>query len=218
MPTDCKHDGAKYVSEDDPTKRRCMLCRAWLQSEPQNDEDGAPSSCSRRNDCTCSRCLLAKRAEPQNDRPKCAHDGCTYNGFEDTPYCIFHICMANDCQAEALTIGEAQYCPAHMPDDAEEDDDEPSHEDPGELHAECPATVQAEQALGVDLVKHPGHYTKGIECWDFITSQNLGFIEGNVVKYVVRYKHKNGLQDLLKARQYLEKLISLNGGEPLTEF
>jgi len=57
-------------------------------------------------------------------------------------------------------------------------------------------------------VKHPKHYTVGIECWDYVISQKLGFLEGNVIKYVTRYQHKNGLKDLHKARAYLEKLIA----------
>lgn len=48
---------------------------------------------------------------------------------------------------------------------------------------------------------------KAIQPWDFITSNNLGFLEGNIIKYVSRYKEKNGHEDLLKARHYLDKLI-----------
>lgn len=70
-----------------------------------------------------------------------------------------------------------------------------------------------------DLIAHPGHYTGGkIEVWDFIHDQKLDFLEGNVVKYVCRYKRKNGLEDLLKARQYLEKLIQSLGGQANTTF
>lgn len=57
-------------------------------------------------------------------------------------------------------------------------------------------------------VKTPPHYNKGIECWDYILSHQLGFLEGNIIKYVTRYKHKNGKEDLLKAREYLDKLIA----------
>lgn len=54
----------------------------------------------------------------------------------------------------------------------------------------------------------PLHYCKGeIQPWDFILSQKLGYIEGNIVKYITRYKHKDGLKDLKKAKTYLEKLI-----------
>lgn len=42
---------------------------------------------------------------------------------------------------------------------------------------------------------------------EFIMANELGFCEGNVIKYVCRYQRKNGLDDLLKAKQYLEFLI-----------
>lgn len=42
---------------------------------------------------------------------------------------------------------------------------------------------------------------------DFILQNELGFCEGNVVKYVSRHKSKNGKQDLLKAIHYIELLI-----------
>lgn len=48
-----------------------------------------------------------------------------------------------------------------------------------------------------------------IEPWDYIAAQDMGFLEGNIVKYVTRYKKKGGLQDLQKARHYLDKLISI---------
>lgn len=43
--------------------------------------------------------------------------------------------------------------------------------------------------------------------WDYAMSHNLDFFEGNVLKYVTRWKHKGGVEDLLKAKQYLNKLI-----------
>ena len=58
-----------------------------------------------------------------------------------------------------------------------------------------------------DHIKHPEHYTQGIEMWDYAMSHNLDFFEGNVLKYVTRWKHKGGVEDLLKAKQYLDKLI-----------
>ena len=60
-----------------------------------------------------------------------------------------------------------------------------------------------------EKVEHPQHYNNGIECWDYTTSHNMGFLEGNVIKYITRYQHKNGLEDLLKAQAYLNKLIDV---------
>ena len=54
----------------------------------------------------------------------------------------------------------------------------------------------------------PSYYQKGkIEVTDFIIDQQLNFIEGNIIKYVTRYKDKSGIQDLRKARWYIDKLI-----------
>ena len=61
-----------------------------------------------------------------------------------------------------------------------------------------------------ERVIHPKHYTTGIEMWEYAYSQKLDFFEGNIIKYVTRWKHKNGLEDLKKAKQYLDKLIKLN--------
>ena len=62
-----------------------------------------------------------------------------------------------------------------------------------------------------ERVKHPKHYNRGIEMWDYAYSHNLDFFEGNIVKYVTRWKEKNGVEDLHKAKQYLDKLIDLVG-------
>lgn len=52
------------------------------------------------------------------------------------------------------------------------------------------------------------HYmTGGIDVIDLANAYNLNFLEGNVVKYVVRYNRKCNLQDLEKAKQYLERMI-----------
>jgi hypothetical protein len=54
---------------------------------------------------------------------------------------------------------------------------------------------------------NPDYYTQGIDCIDYITSKNMSFLEGNVVKYVTRHRMKNGLEDLHKAQWYLTRLI-----------
>lgn len=56
------------------------------------------------------------------------------------------------------------------------------------------------------------HYkSKAIQPWDYIASNNIGYLEGNVIKYVSRWRDKGGLADLEKARHYLDKLIELEG-------
>jgi len=46
--------------------------------------------------------------------------------------------------------------------------------------------------------------------WEYAHSQGLDFFEGNIIKYITRWRHKNGMEDLLKAKQYLDKLIENN--------
>ena len=54
------------------------------------------------------------------------------------------------------------------------------------------------------------HYKKNaIQPWDYITSNQLGYLEGNIVKYVSRWKDKGGRQDLEKAKHYLDKLLEV---------
>ena len=52
------------------------------------------------------------------------------------------------------------------------------------------------------------HYKKyAIQPTEFIHANNVGFIEGNVIKYVLRHRDKNGLEDLKKAKHYIELLM-----------
>ena len=44
---------------------------------------------------------------------------------------------------------------------------------------------------------------------EFIERNNLGFCVGNIIKYVCRYKDKNGIEDLKKARHYIDLLIDM---------
>lgn len=69
-----------------------------------------------------------------------------------------------------------------------------------------------------DDVDHPRHYTFGaIEVIDAIEAWELGFHLGNVVKYVARAAHKgHWLEDLRKARWYLDRQIELASQEAAT--
>lgn len=67
----------------------------------------------------------------------------------------------------------------------------------------------------IDNVNHPKHYTQGgIECIDAIKAavQGLSGFEahctGTIIKYLWRWKWKNGVEDLKKARWYLDRLIA----------
>jgi hypothetical protein len=63
----------------------------------------------------------------------------------------------------------------------------------------------------VNNIQHGGtHYKeKPVQPWDYIAANGLGYFEGNVVKYVSRWRDKGGVEDLRKARHYLDKLIEL---------
>jgi len=69
-----------------------------------------------------------------------------------------------------------------------------------------------------DPVNHPRHYTQGkIEVIEYIEDQGMGYHAGNVIKYVSRYKLKGGVEDLRKARWYLDRLILLESGDGAEE-
>ena len=53
----------------------------------------------------------------------------------------------------------------------------------------------------------PKHY-KSTMLMDYLISHGIGFAEGNICKYVVRWQSKGGIQDLYKARDYLNALIA----------
>ena len=55
------------------------------------------------------------------------------------------------------------------------------------------------------------HYKRlAIQPWDYILQNNIGYIEGCVIKYVTRWRDKGGVEDLKKARHFLDKLIEVN--------
>ena len=70
------------------------------------------------------------------------------------------------------------------------------------------------QLSSLDTQVAGSHYQMPIQPVEFIHKNGLGFIVGNVVKYVVRYKQKNGIEDLKKARHYLDMLIEMESNQP----
>ena len=56
----------------------------------------------------------------------------------------------------------------------------------------------------------PTYYGTGFDVIDFCQKNNLDFMQGNVIKYVTRYKEKNGKEDLLKAKEYIDRIIKEN--------
>ena len=71
-----------------------------------------------------------------------------------------------------------------------------------------PEFAKKQSSSKKETVDHPDHYNKGIEVIDYIDSWDFNFTIGNIIKYVSRYKHKeNPLEDLKKAKWYLDRLI-----------
>lgn len=66
----------------------------------------------------------------------------------------------------------------------------------------------------VDMVNHPSHYTQGgIECIDALKAATVNktgieaVCTANAIKYLWRYEEKNGIEDVKKARWYIDRLI-----------
>ena len=81
----------------------------------------------------------------------------------------------------------------------------------GDRKKEKDKTRATEQVVR-DTVNHPPHYNNGgMECIDYIRQQ-LGdefssYCQGNVIKYLHRWRYKNGIEDLRKAEWYLNAMI-----------
>lgn len=68
----------------------------------------------------------------------------------------------------------------------------------------------------VDVITAAPHYTAfKIQPIEFISANGLNFLQGNVVKYVCRAPFENGLEDLKKARQYLDWMIAEAEGKQI---
>jgi hypothetical protein len=76
-----------------------------------------------------------------------------------------------------------------------------------EMYMEEAATALQKQVGG-------SHYAEmAIQPIEFITANNLSFLEGNIIKYVCRHKNKNGADDIKKAIHYCELLLQMEYGE-----
>jgi hypothetical protein len=70
-----------------------------------------------------------------------------------------------------------------------------------------------------DMVNSPAHYGSGsIECIEYIqdfltTEEFIGYLRGNIAKYLHRFRYKNGIEDLRKAEWYLNRLSQTMGDE-----
>ena len=69
-----------------------------------------------------------------------------------------------------------------------------------------------------DMIQNPPHYANNeIEPIDYIIANKLTYCEGNVVKYITRWRSKGGIEDLKKAKQYIDFIIEKEGVPKVTE-
>lgn len=76
---------------------------------------------------------------------------------------------------------------------------------------ELPITMEEDEAFNALDKQVAGNHYKDlpIQPVEYIHANAMGYLEGNVVKYVSRWRKKNGLADLEKAKHYIELLIEL---------
>jgi hypothetical protein len=68
------------------------------------------------------------------------------------------------------------------------------------------------EKTALDVQVGGGHYKNyAIQPVEFITKNNIGFLEGSIIKRVVRWRDKNGIEDLNKIKHEVDLLIQLNG-------
>jgi len=73
---------------------------------------------------------------------------------------------------------------------------------------------QSEKNSALDVQVGGAHYKDCvIQPVEYIHANGLGFIEGNIVKYITRWKAKGGIADLEKVRHYADLLIELENGQ-----
>ena len=74
---------------------------------------------------------------------------------------------------------------------------------------EKPVWQQPSGAGSYNAVTQPAHYARfAIQPIEFILANGLNFLQASVIKYLVRYPYKNGMEDLLKCRNMLDRLIA----------
>lgn len=74
------------------------------------------------------------------------------------------------------------------------------------------ASVSEDQVLRNANARQVGgdHYQNEIQHWDFVASHNMDYFQGQITKYVTRWKKKGGVKDLEKARHFLDKYIEIH--------
>lgn len=127
----------------------------------------------------CTECPLSKKYDKETDE------------YTDNYACVFHEMsddMLNKCYNWYKELDQAS---------CENSEDECYSKEPN-----------------VDMVNHPSHYTQGgIECIDALKAATVSktgieaVCTANAIKYLWRYEEKNGIEDVKKARWYIDRLI-----------
>ena len=83
--------------------------------------------------------------------------------------------------------------------------------DDGDISGLAPSPTTEPAPQGANARQEGGSHYKQFqyETWDVITDWGLGYLDGNAVKYLSRWRHKNGIEDLKKARHYIDKLLEV---------
>lgn len=79
-----------------------------------------------------------------------------------------------------------------------------------------PYVLKTYKTITVNDIQHGGtHYKKygDLQPWDVITKWGLGYLDGTALKYIARWKDKNGIEDLEKAIHFLQKTIEVERGK-----
>ncbi|EKA2549978.1 DUF3310 domain-containing protein [Listeria monocytogenes] len=116
-----------------------------------------------------------------------------------------------------LDVASKEYCERVYPDTpiqkykAKQEEVAKWYDDAAIITRALPAVGASMKNENNDNVNNPSHYTAGgIETLDYIKAKVKdypSYVAGNILKYVSRYEHKNGIEDLKKAQFYLNDLI-----------
>jgi len=74
---------------------------------------------------------------------------------------------------------------------------------------QTPSVIESANARQVGGSHYSAHGRPDLQHWDVVDIFNLDYFQGNITKYVFRWRDKNGVEDLIKARHYLDKYIEI---------